>query len=791
MKCYLFRTLAVGVLLLLSIVSLNAPAATDIWQTGSNNFWTAGDWSLGHPPSATDIAYFNQAATYNVLFDAAVGDRTAGSIWVNAGDVTLRTFSGPTRMLTVGNTNSHVDAGGTLRLDNFMLNLNGLPLDNNGTMYVTGGGISNGEYIDVGNLGYGTLVVDGGGSSATATTSVSRWGNDGLANVTFSGGATGTFGQINLAGGGNYITNSNVQILSGAHLTTGTLYLAANGGSATTATLNVQGSGSSITQSGASTLTVGHSSSGSAAINIGTTASGAVFTTGTGLMTIDKTGTVTLGSLDDFTIDGTLNANGNITINGGVLVVNDVGSFNFAAGKTMTIQNGGRASFAAYSCQNGNYNITGGSSKLESLYGLFITNGGQVSVSNGGLLSSATYIDIGVDAATTGTLTVDGIGSSVAAVNTISSYWGELGGTALITFSNGATGTFLDVNMASSVTRPTAATLNVQTGAKVSLRDLALASENTPGASATININGTGSRVSQTVESNLIVGNGSTSPANINIGTSASGGTLTTGTGFFTIKKTGTVTVGGSSTTGSLIANTNVVIDGGLLQVSAGSGVLLASGNTMTLSNAGTLKGSGNVFGNVVNGGVVAPGLSPGTLPINGNYIQNSTGVLQIELSSIASFDRLLVNGAASLSGTLAVSLIDGFVPAAGNTFDILDWGTRNGTFDTLQLPALAIGLQWNISQLYTSGVVSVSVGAAGDYNLNGKVDAADYVLWRKNPGTYGGSPNGYNTWRASFGQPPGSGANFDSLAVPEPTAVVLMILAMAGRCCITHRKSQ
>jgi hypothetical protein len=39
-----------------------------------------------------------------------------------------------------------------------------------------------------------------------------------------------------------------------------------------------------------------------------------------------------------------------------------------------------------------------------------------------------------------------------------------------------------------------------------------------------------------------------------------------------------------------------------------------------------------------------------------------------------------------------------------------------------------------------------------GDYNTDGKVDPADYALWRKNPTAFGGDPAGYNTWRTNFG---------------------------------------
>ena len=44
--------------------------------------------------------------------------------------------------------------------------------------------------------------------------------------------------------------------------------------------------------------------------------------------------------------------------------------------------------------------------------------------------------------------------------------------------------------------------------------------------------------------------------------------------------------------------------------------------------------------------------------------------------------------------------------------------------------------------------------GLKGDYNHDGKVDDADYVLWRKNPDGYGG-PDGYTDWRSNFGAAP------------------------------------
>jgi len=87
--------------------------------------------------------------------------------------------------------------------------------------------------------------------------------------------------------------------------------------------------------------------------------------------------------------------------------------------------------------------------------------------------------------------------------------------------------------------------------------------------------------------------------------------------------------------------------------------------------------------------------------------------------------------------------------------------------------------------------VASAAPGQAGGYKANGKVDAADYVVWRKNLGTTNALPNDptggtigtpqYNTWRLNFGNGgPGAGSVFGS-AVPEPASLLLGAVAAAG----------
>jgi DNA-binding beta-propeller fold protein YncE len=76
----------------------------------------------------------------------------------------------------------------------------------------------------------------------------------------------------------------------------------------------------------------------------------------------------------------------------------------------------------------------------------------------------------------------------------------------------------------------------------------------------------------------------------------------------------------------------------------------------------------------------------------------------------------------------------------------------------------------------------------AGDFDGDGSIDAADYVVWRKGLGTKYTSSD-YNIWRTHFGETSGSDSSF-AAAVPEPANVTLFILAAAASCGIRHRSA-
>jgi len=104
--------------------------------------------------------------------------------------------------------------------------------------------------------------------------------------------------------------------------------------------------------------------------------------------------------------------------------------------------------------------------------------------------------------------------------------------------------------------------------------------------------------------------------------------------------------------------------------------------------------GDGVINGDVTNnGGIVAPGNSPGTLTINGNFLEKNRGFVKIYVAgtAIGQYSTLVVNGVANLSeGALQLSFINGFVPQVGDRWNVLTANTLRGfnprkcTFDGL-----------------------------------------------------------------------------------------------------------
>lgn len=145
---------------------------------------------------------------------------------------------------------------------------------------------------------------------------------------------------------------------------------------------------------------------------------------------------------------------------------------------------------------------------------------------------------------------------------------------------------------------------------------------------------------------------------------------------------------------------------------------------------------------------------------------------------------------------------------ATGDVFGESEWDTAamfaSGTFGLNVTPGFFAG---STGHVFSSIGTSTSFGAASaatitttvrtnfmeapllpDYNNNGVVDAADYVLWRK--GSPAADGNGdtfvdqqdYELWREHFGAivgGGGAGSGFSGASVPEPASCVLLVFGL------------
>jgi parallel beta-helix repeat protein len=114
-----------------------------------------------------------------------------------------------------------------------------------------------------------------------------------------------------------------------------------------------------------------------------------------------------------------------------------------------------------------------------------------------------------------------------------------------------------------------------------------------------------------------------------------------------------------------------------------GGGIYITGSGTWTITNT-TLSGNtagGEGSGIYNNGGTLAVG---GLVTIDGDYFQGVYGTLDVRIGGTQAgtdYGQLVVNGFATLDGTLNVQLANGFVPQPGDPFQPLLFGSGSGTF--------------------------------------------------------------------------------------------------------------
>ncbi|MBA3480585.1 MAG: pre-peptidase C-terminal domain-containing protein [Pirellulales bacterium] len=222
----------------------------------------------------------------------------------------------------------------------------------------------------------------------------------------------------------------------------------------------------------------------------------------------------------------------------------------------------------------------------------------------------------------------------------------------------------------------------------------------------------------------------------------------------------------------------------------------LGSGNTFTgqviVRDGSTVRGGAAMPGGVVvnSGGFLTPGEGVGALAI-GEFTLDAGATLGLEIGGVAqgTFDQLLVANGATLAGLLDVSLVGGFVPQVGQSFDILTAESLSGDFSNLDLPMLSPLLGWEIAYGETAVRLSVvSAAYAADFDQDGDVDGEDLSRWQTGFGNPGDASTGdsdqdldvdgddFLAWQRQLG----SGVAASLQAVPEPTALPSIFVGFA-----------
>ncbi|PJF10993.1 hypothetical protein CUR21_03360 [Pseudorhodobacter sp. MZDSW-24AT] len=150
-----------------------------------------------------------------------------------------------------------------------------------------------------------------------------------------------------------------------------------------------------------------------------------------------------------------------------------------------------------------------------------------------------------------------------------------------------------------------------------------------------------------------------------------------------------TVVNGGlMSTTKDVVVSKSGEPGTGYLTVGSGGRV---EASRLILNDGGVLSGNGGtIVGDVIlDGGMISPGASPGSMTIDGD-LEVFGGSLFFEVGGggAGMFDQLFVTGdLLAMQGlSITLSLIDGFLPERGTVFDFLKVSGSASIFDTPEL---------------------------------------------------------------------------------------------------------
>ena len=612
----------------------------------------------------------NAAAGGNTTIDSFVGVGTngAGTLTIEGGSDLNIGIADLSSGMNIGGTSGGTAGTGTVTVTGTGSAINNTSVDNflnvgrrnaasTGTLNILLGGTYNGRNITVGRDGAtGTIIVDGANSlmslSGVGSTGFAAGGNLGRNDVESGGNGTLTVrngGEVSVNGAGGTASSGGFTLGRNAN-TTGTINVQSGGD------LNITGS----ENTGGGGLSIGNFGTGTVNINDAT---------------LSITGTTNPG----FSIAREAGSSGALNItNGGSLTLTatqETPSFGFAVGGSGGTTTGGNATVLIDGATS-SLNVVGS----DAGFSLGRNEGatGTMTVSNGGTLNADVFV-VGRNAGSTGTLNVSGGG--------IINLTGDIEGDSNAGFAVGASGT---------------GTATISGGGQIIIdQDTASRAGFNVGGATTVGSGGTGTLTVTGANSKISVTGADTS---FKVGQDQSG--VAPGTGTLTVSNGGVVELdaGGTAGIGTVSGSTGTVtvtgansrIDAGaflgvgrdLADLDGGTGTLvITQGGTVeadliSIGSGGILSGNGGtIIGDVIvaDGGIFAPGSSPGTFVITGAVNAEAGAVIQIEIgNSPGESDFIQIDGSLTFENGVIIELVfaDDFVPLAA--VDIADFFTPN-----------------------------------------------------------------------------------------------------------------
>lgn len=572
------------------------------------------------------------AGTLQVSNQFQLGTSGTGTFNLSGGTVTVSDF------LRIGTNNG---SQGTMTVTGGTLNANNqlhVGSDGTGTLTLNSGLIASNAniYVGTGATSQGTLNVNGGTIQSPSDTGIGFVGhgvlnlNSGAMSVlrTRIGQNANSNGTVVLSGTtGNRGVLSTQQVLRGD----GTGVLKFNGG-----ILRATGSQSSFI----SGLSVQFLSGGAFIDSNG-------FDISTSMLLEGEGGLTKMGA-GNLTLDGTNTYSGGTTISGGYVVAGSQAALGSSGSITF---NGGGLRFGS----------TGAASGANSLFARFSTAAGQNYL-----------IDLGGRNFSVST-SLTSPGSSFTLVGS---------GRLALTANNSLSA----IAIMDSAVLDLVGENSVSGGVTLQGGGLSLQNPNALGSTGTIAFKGgvLGFAAETASVANSFVSRFSSAPGETDYRVDSGGQDITfttplpAGPGSFRKQGGGSITLAGTNTYtgGTTVVAGKLIVNGSIV----GTTVVQSSAS---LAGSGTLSGSATIQ----NGGTLAPGNSAGLLTFGDDLTLQAGSITTIELGGLAAaeFDRVSVEDVITFGGTLKLSLINGFVPQVGDSFQLFqDFNSQSGTFSSV-----------------------------------------------------------------------------------------------------------